>query len=420
MRQTTAAIVRFEVNGDVHTAQAPILICQGECTGDIIHIPNHEWTEQEFETYLQELQRKDKKYIFSCDQIRGQLRKLIPHALGFIFGEGAALGHFSGIVHHHQIPACIDHSLFEFVKEKLVTGGDEKSGSFYCGREIAPGEKWFAQQKEHLRTYHATLQEQPLVIPAIDMNKLTPLAAVNAGKTRVGEKALAINALELQQMPTAKALILTNFQRGELEPSQEELIIKWVKQSLPTFGKTPNAKLISRGSYHFDREAHKSWSGLIASPTIFTQKMLIDTIKSQVDQWSTLCGSENDPQFSIILQERITTPVWGILGTGRRWDFDTDAIVVEFTIEHGDQGIETLLLSDDLRSGITPQAAKDIASKLVDSNLSLTPQEVTDILDQIIQKASFLRDQYGIPLEIEFVLTQDKNYTFVQFRPLFR
>jgi hypothetical protein len=342
--------------------------------------------------------------------------------VGFIFGEGSTLGHFSGILFHYQVPACIDYSLWKSAREYLMASTTEKRGSFHCGKPVRPAENFQKEYPLRLQTYRSKLNTQSLVVPVYDMDAMNRVSGGTAGNLKIGEKALAINAIQAGGFPTAKAFVLTNVDQRNFQGKgiRGNFIISIVEQMFPTFGQPQGTVLISRGSYHLEDTSHLARSGLIPSPSVTSYEGLISTISSQLDCWKALCDSNDQSCLSFVLQERISTPAWGILGTGRRWDFDEEIIMAELNTNKEVGNEKTLIELSDLQTGLDKKTASVTAKTLSVADQVFDQEKIQTMFSQLTNDAVRLREYYSIPLEIEFVITRNVKHVFVQFRPLFR
>lgn len=422
MQQFPDIYVTLEIDGKIFKAESPRLIFQGRSTEVVEYLPASELNTESIEILVQNSAIRNSKRIYICDHPDKKLRALIPYTVGFIFGEGSTLGHFSGILSHYQVPACIDYSLWKSAREYLMASTTEKRGSFHCGKPVRPAENFQKEYPLRLQTYRSKLNTQSLVVPVYDMDAMNRVSGGTAGNLKIGEKALAINAIQAGGFPTAKAFVLTNVDQRNFQGKgiRGNFIISIVKQMFPTFGQPQGSVLISRGSYHLEDTSHLARSGLIPSPSVTSYEGLISTISSQLDCWKALCDSNDQSCLSFVLQERISTPAWGILGTGRRWDFDEEIIMAELNTNKEVGNEKTLIELSDLQTGLDKKTASVTAKTLSVADQVFDQEKIQTMFSQLTNDAVRLREYYSIPLEIEFVITRNVKHVFVQFRPLFR
>ena len=412
----------LEIGGKNFKAESPRLIFQGKSTGVMEYLPASKLTDESIEILLKNSAARNIKRIFVCDHPDKKLRALIPYAGGFIFGEGSTLGHFAGSLYHYQVPACIDYSLWKLAREYLITTDKEKLGSFCCGKAEISAENFQKEYPQRLKTYQAALKKQSLVVPVYDMGTRSRVSEKTAENLKIGEKALTVNALQAEGFPTAMALVLTNLDQENFQGKSEQghFVTSLVKQMFPVFGQPQGTVLISRGSYSINENSRLVKSGLIPSPSIASYEGLVNTISRQMDCWKRRCSSNDRSCLSIVLQERIATPAWGILGTGRRWDFNNEMFVAELNTNKEASSEKTLIELHNLQAGLDKKTADKIVNILSTADQAFDREKIQDMFAQLTSDAVLLRERYSIPLEIEFVITGNTKHAFVQFRPLYR
>lgn len=412
--------VSIEIDGRSWTAASPREICRGECDGPIEYVPNR----QGINAYLNEHQGRaagrNEKRIYVCDSASMVLRPLIPHALGFVFGEGSALGHFAGLLRHHRIPACIDRYLWQCARDILLATGDGRQCRLRCGRAVVLAEDVRAQYHTHLDDYRRRLGGHRLAIPVYDVACGTVWAADAAIDAPIGEKALAVNALQVEGLPTANALILANLDGSGARLDQDFSFVSLVERIFPLFGHVPGYALMVRGSLYSDDGSHSAWSGLIPSPSVTSLDGLASTVAAQVSRWKGARAGDNRLGLSIIVQERVAAPVWGILGTGRPWDYCAEGVVAELTLGHGEGTAQNRAFFGDVEADLRNGSVGEAARLFSQQDTTLDGAGFCDAFARLVRDGLVLRDRYSVPLDIEFVVTSDLRYVFVQFRPLFR
>ena len=408
--------VSLEIDGRSWTAADPREICRGECAGTIEYIPNREG-------YVAHPgDHADGKRIYVCDSASMALRPLIPHALGFVFGEGATLGHFSGVLRHHRIPACIDQHLWRQAREALLAAGSGSQGRLCCSRAVVLPEVVRAQYLAQLEGYRRRLGGHPLALPVYDVSgRAAWVATDEAVDVRIGEKALAVNALQVEGFPTARALILANLTGQDTRLDKDLSFVALVERIFPLFGHVPGYALMVRGSLYSADGSHSAWSGLLPSPAVTSLPALASAVASHVSRWR---GVQDDgdhrPGLSIILQERVTAPVRGVLGTGRPWDYNAQGVVAELTLNHGTGAAQDEVFLGDVQAGLRNGLVRQTARSFFRQNATIDAEGFCETFACLVRDALLLRDRYSVPLDIEFVITGDLHYVFVQFRPLFR
>jgi hypothetical protein len=414
------AAVSIEVDGGTWVAENPREICRGECTGHIEYIPNHEGSDAWLKEHLgHAAYRSDEKRIYICDSASMSLRPLLPHALGFIFSEGAALGHFARVLRQHRIPACIDPSLWQRARDVVLSTDTSKQGWLRCGRAIILSEGIQARYRTQLEGYRQRLNSNHLVIPVYDVADRSVWAKGAVIDTQISEKALAVNALQVEGFPVAKALILTNLAEGGTRLDDDSSFVSLVEQSFPLFGYVPGYTLIVRGSLYSGNGSHSACAGLLTSPSVTSLNDMTRTIEVQVSRWKGARECNNQLGLSIIIQERVATLVRGILGTGRPWDYNTEGVVTELTLNHRDDSAKDQVFLGDVEADLQNGSVRKMAKLFSKKNPMLNEDRFCETFGQLVHDGLVLRDRYSVPLDIEFVITGDSQYVFVQFRPLF-
>jgi hypothetical protein len=408
--------IRLEIDGRTFTAADPKEICRGECAGPAMVIPNREKSAAFLSDRLGRVVMTGEKQIFICDLPGMGLRPLLPYALGFVFGEGSTLGHFAGVLRHQRIPACIDRHLWEEARAALPDPATGRPAALHCGQAVVPTEAALAGYQAQLKNYQLRLHDNPLVVPVYDAAGRTVWAAKLAS-AQLGEKALAVNALQVEGLPAARALILTCLDGAVRNLARDPVFTALLERTFPAFGSAAGPALMVRGSLHSEDGSHAAWSGTIPSPAVTSLEALGRTVEAQVSLWKGLRTSDPRIGFSIILQERVAAPLRGILGTGRPWEFSPEGVVTELSLVR--DGQEEAFLGDveaGLRDGSVLEAARRLARK----EPSIDSEGFCEAFARLVRDGLAVRKRYSVPLDIEFVVTGDLRYVFVQFRPLFR
>ena len=412
--------VSIEIDGRSWTAAAPQEICRGECDGPIAYVPNRTGYDTCLNEHLGWAASHNEKRIYVCDSTGMALRPLIPHALGFVFGEGTTLGHFAGVLRHHRIPACIDQYLWQWARDTVLATGDGRPCRLRCGRAVVLPEEVRSRYHAQLEDYQRRLGSHRVAVPVYDVARRTRWAADAAIDARIGEKALAVNALQVEGLPAASALILTNLDGDDTRLAEDFSFLSLVEQIFPLFGHTPGYALMVRGSLYSGDGSHSAWSGLIKSSSVTSPDDLARAVATQVSRWKGVRDFDNRLGFSIIVQERIAHPVRGILGTGRPWDYSPEGIVAELMFDHGEGAGQNQVFLGDVEANLRNGAVRETARLFSKQNATLDGKRFCEVFTQLVRDGLVLRDLYSVPLDIEFVVTGNLRYVFVQFRPLFR
>ena len=407
----------LEIDGRTWTATNPKEICRGECEGPIEYVPNLAGFDGWLDEHLAAASTCAKKRIYVCDSTAIRLRPLIPHAQGFLFGGGTTLGHFARILRHHRIPACIDQNLWQGARAAVLTTRAGRSCRLRCGPEVVLPEDVRARYQAQLKDYWQRLGGHPVAIPVYDAASRIMEAMGTTIDRRIGEKALAVNALQAEGLPTAKALILANLDGNN--PHLDKDLVDLVGQVFPLFGHMPGYALIVRGSLYSGDSPHRALSGLVKSPSVTSLADLARAIVAQMRCWQGVRDFDHRLGLSIIVQERIAAPIRGILGTGRPWDYCEGSLVAELTFVQGKGAAPSEVFLDDVKADLQSGLVRERVRLLSKQDEIVDSKEFCDMLARLVRDGLVLRDRCSVPLDIEFVVTGDLRYVVVQFRPLF-
>jgi hypothetical protein len=75
---------------------------------------------------------------------------------------------------------------------------------------------------------------------------------------------------------------------------------------------------------------------------------------------------------------------------------------------------------EEVEAGLRNGSIDETVRRLIGPKTALESVRLGDTLAGLVHDSLALRDYYAIPLDIEFVVTGEGGYGFVQFRPLFR
>lgn len=411
-----AALPSIEIAGRRWSAAAPLEICRGECQGILEYLAKGDLAGVRLEEALARAAARGDQRIYVCDVASRRLRPLVSQALGFVFREGASLGHLAGELRHRRIPACIDQELWRRGKEAALSVNANLPCRLCCGQELAYSPEAQDRYRLQLESYWRRLVGHRLELPIYDLAGKGVLAEDTPLDPRFGEKALAVNALLAEQLPAPRALVLINPGNRPVLLEEDRSLSNLVDRVFPSFGRIPGYALMVRGSLQ-TRTASPPSSGLLRSVPVASVSQLTQAVTDLVCGWKRIEAQGDPPGLSIVVQERIEAKVIGVLGTERPWERGAAGAVAELSFDDSDAPAGPRRRT--LVTGL--EAARRLPGQL-SSRLprSLESAEFSQALARFLDDGLRLRDDYAIPLEIEFAVGGDLQFHFVQFRPLYR
>jgi hypothetical protein len=236
-----------------------------------------------------------------------------------------------------------------------------------------------------------------------------------------GEKALAVNALLAENLPTAGALLVIQPNaRGDFHSDPRFLAL--LEKTFPRFGQGGDGELMVRASLHSTFRS-AMLTGLFKSPTVTSPSQLASAIENQLSQWRKFRLGGGEIELTIIVQERVRSKASGLLATGPPWDSSAKGLVAALTpIERNRAATVSyqVLLEEDELLNLAPT---EVARRLPGRFAPVLPSSIAGgsfggRFLEFLLKAMALSDRYAVPLELEFVMTDECEFRLVQFRPL--
>ncbi|MBN2535030.1 MAG: hypothetical protein JXB88_19270 [Spirochaetales bacterium] len=403
-------------------AEKPKLIYPGRCEGQLEILPLKGNWEIYIKNHVNTPGKNQRKRIFICSTLKTSLRPLIPFAHGFIFKEGSNLHHFANILRHHNIPACIDRSLWFQAIKTMKHQNRIIHAELCCGEKHRYTRDTIENYGRNFQFFSHKIRDNPLTVSIYDMKNKKFLQGHECVSLPPGQKTLSINALFAEGCLVPGTLVLSNFKDISTEDITCDSFYNAITLRFPRFGEDPGFSLMVRASLQSYPAYQVPMSGVIHSSSVQRENELIELIKRNVSLWKNI-PSSNGISLTIIIQELIPAFILGIVFTCLPWDYHSNKMIFDLTFPGS--GKEPDIKIQGSTIDYHPGQRKIQVHEQLTSRLgpglppNLNNKQFYPAFSNFLKQCHRLHTVYMIPLDIEFVVTNDLVFYFVQFRHIF-
>lgn len=347
-------------NGDKFVADAePVSLGQGTGRIEVIRDCN----------YCEFLYNDTEPRLFVAESISRNLRPLLSLAKGFIFKSGDNLNHFSNVIRYNDIPACISEELWNIAVQNEHKQLKLKS-------KHVP--KIHTAYQNLYSAFCENIEKCELQIPIIKVQTQFP--------QKLSNKVLSVNQLLYLGYPVPRSVILSGLENSIFDVSE-------ILQSTPCRF-TSADKLMVRPSLCGGSGINRHTSGLMSSKTVSG----IEQLSAQLTGYQQACAHlskkyKESYQLSVLIQDYIPTQSNGVMFTRIPWDYSAERFILQLSSKNGLQKYNQACHNRDINGNM--------------------------VLKKVIEACFELSNYFSIPLEVEFVISENNDIYFVQFRPVF-
>lgn len=398
------------------------VIYPGACEGPIRLVEKSKDLPTGIEGLLGGDSKSGEKFIFLCDSPKMGLSLLVPIALGFIFRGGSNLSHFANNLRYFQIPSCIDPELWETARKDCEGGKAGRRFEFCSGIPPRYSSRTKRDFQIRLDSYHRKLREIPIELPVFDVQKRPHSELDRLVADRIGDKALSINALRSEKCLIPETLIISNIPfDGEMQMTIDSILAA-VERTFPEFGHGPESSLMIRASPPNHGKSRKSMVGLLPTSCIRAPLECREVIGRHLRKWGSIQPAGEKATLNEVVQKCIPAVFLGVLFTRLPWDYGSKTIVLDLTGGPGNKSPGLHQLKIENSEDLTDAKREGYFCERLSSDLAgLLPSFLqTDLFyrafSKFLSRCVGLQDKFGVPLDIEFVITGNFVIHFMQFR----
>jgi hypothetical protein len=306
--------------------------------------------------------------LFVAEIISRNLRPRLSLAKGFIFKSGDNLNHFSNVIRYNNIPACISEELWN-----IATQNEHKQ--FILKSKRCPPKSTYYQNL--YSAFFDTIEKCNFQIPIINVQ--------TQSLQKLSDKVLSVNQLLYLGYPVPRSALITGLENFVINASE-------ILQLAPCW--LPNAdKLMVRPSLCGGSGINRHTSGLMSSKTVSGIEQLSAELAIYHQECVCLSQKYEPYQLSVLIQDYIPPKSNGVIFTRIPWDYSTDRFILKLSNKNGFRKYNQACYNREIQDNIE--------------------------MKKVIEACFELSDFFSIPLEIEFVLSENNDIYFVQCRPAF-
>ena len=318
--------------------------------------------------YNEGLLKDTEPRLFVAKCISNDLRPLLSFAKEFIFKSGDNLNHFSNVIRYNNIPACISEELWTIASQN-------EHKQFKLKTKRYPLKYTYYQNLYSV--FCENIENCKLQLPIINAQPQFP--------QKLSNKVLSVNQLISLGYPVPRSALITGVEKYVIDKYE-------ILRSAPKW-LTNAEKLIVRPSLYGGAGINRYTSGMMSSKTVYNLEQLSEQLANFQQKCTYLSQLYEPYQLSVLVQDYIPPKSNGVLFTRIPWDFSSNRFILQLSSKHGirryNQSYHHHKITDNF--------------------------ELTNVIDACFELSKY----FAIPLEVEFVLTENNDIYFVQFRPVF-
>jgi hypothetical protein len=318
--------------------------------------------------YCECLYNDTEPHLFVVEIISRNLHPLLSLAKGFIFKSGDNLNHFSNIIRYNNIPACISEELWRIAAQneykQFVLKSKRNSPQYTCYQNL-------------YSAFCDNIGKCKFQLPIINVQ--------TQFSQKLSNKVLSVNQLLYLGYPVPQSALITGLENTVINANE-------ILRQAPCWF-TSADKLMVRPSLCGGSGINRHTSGLMSSKTVSGIEQLSDQLVIYYQEYVHLSQKYGPYQLSVLIQDYIPPKSNGVMFTRLPWDYSADRFILQLSGKNGLRKYNQAYHNREIQDNI----------------------EMKKVIEACFELSSF----FSIPLEVEFVLSENNDVYFVQFRPVF-